>query len=398
MSALLCLGLAAGVSPLAVWAQEAPPPSVPVSAPVPPAPTKHQAPRPEPAPISPALAPPSEELRSDSALFPTPPRFTRRDNFDFKGAVDLRYRNGNIETRGAYVNAARFTGTYVRANGETGDERGGALLQTLLETDKSGVVIRRLRLSEAFVYYRFRLPGVSARIRAGQFVLPFGLAFVYDTPLQPIQPLYDKSIGLRVDTGVMLEGEYGAYRYAGSITNGNGPNRRDFDNQKVVSFRLSRNVDTLVGRFTLGGSLLSGRLPVTNFDSELPASGTSGARDFIAKSRFAADAQYTRGPLTLRGEIVAGADESDTVYGYFAEGNYALDQRLSVVAFRKSWNFPVKPQASTVTGVGANYRIGNGVFLRALYEYERNVPQGLPNGNGTPFIIKRLTLQTRLNF
>ena len=319
----------------------------------------------------------------------------KRDTLTYAGTADIRYRDTDKETRGSYVAATRLQGDWTRRDVPSGAVKGGARVQVFLETDgRRGTAVNRLRASEVYAFYDFTLSGVSGRLRAGQFALPFGLTSVYD-PLQPVQPLYEKSLGLRVDAGVMLEGEYGPYGYAVSVTTGAGPNRSDFDANKMVSFRLNRVVETTVGRFEVGGSLLTGRGPRTAFDTELPASGTSDIRDFVDKTRFGGDGQYFFGALTLRGEIVFGGDGPDAVWGYFAEGNYRVTPRVTLVAMRKLWNFPQKPMSSATTGVGANYDFGGGVTLRALYEFQRDVP--LPEGT-RPEVVKRFTLQTRLRF
>lgn len=318
------------------------------------------------------------------------------DILTLRGAADLRYRNANRATRGSYIPALRLTGDWVRRSAQNSDVRGGARVQFYLESDPPSTSTDRIRPSELYGFYNFALPGVSAQFRAGQFALPFGLTRAYD-PLQPIQPLYTKALGLRVDTGIMLEGEFLQYRYAGSITTGSGPNRGDRDSGKVYTFRLSRELETRLGRFEVGGTLMSGKGPITTFATELPASGTigAGAQDMVKKTRFAGDGQYFYGPLTARGEFVFGGDDEDPVWGYFAEGNYQVTPRLTAVAFRKRWTFPEKPQTATTTGVGINYDFGSGFIVRTLFEYERDVP--LPAGS-SPLVTKRIVIQTRLNF
>jgi hypothetical protein len=330
--------------------------------------------------------------------------FQGTDNFGFQTDLDLRYRDANRETRGTYVTALRETFDWVRANPNNRDERGGFRAQLLLEADPSedgsggdGTGPRNVRTSEFYGYYTFLSGGVSARVRVGQFAMPFGLLAVYDAPFQLIQPLFAQSLGLRVDTGVMLEGAYGPYKYAGAVTTGSGPNRTSFGGKKTFTFRLSRTVPTKkYGTFEVGGSLLSGRLPITTYDYALPPSGTPRARSgYVEKTRFAGDGQYSRGPVTLRGELVFGGDDADAVSGYFAQGEYRFADRLTVTGYRKRWSFPVKPQADTITGVGLNYAPRRDLVIRFLYEYERSVPA---SESGTPFVIKRLTLQSFLSF
>lgn len=320
----------------------------------------------------------------------------RRDQITYGVAADLRHRDTDKEARGSTLSATRFQSDWLRKDPRTGAVQGGARVQLYLETDgRRDSSVNRLRASEVYGFYDFALSGVSARAKVGQFVLPFGLMAVYDTPLQLIQPLYEKSLGLRVDSGVMLEGQYGLYLYAVALTTGVGPNRSDADANKAITFRLSRTVPTDLGTFAVGGSLMSGRGPVTSFNTELPASGYSGARRYVDKTRFAGDGQYFFGAVTLRGEVVFGGEAEESVWGYFAEGNYKITPRATLVAFRRLWNFAEKPMASATTGAGIHYDFGKGFLIRALYEFQRDVP--LPAGT-SPVVVKRLTLQTRLDF
>lgn len=344
-------------------------------------------------------------IRPGVAQTPVPPptpssapiSLDRRDTFNYSGAADLRYRDVSRDaTTGSYLSATRLNVDWTRRDSLGGGAvRGGARVQFYLEADEpGGTATTRLRASEVYGFYNFALPGVSAMLKVGQFVLPFGLVEFYD-PLQPIQPLYEKALGLRVDTGIGLEGNYALYRYSVAITTGSGPNRSDFDQDKVISFRLSRRVDTTVGRFEVGGSLLTGRGPVTTFATQLPPSGTSGARNFVDKTRFAGDGQYFFGAVTIRGEVIFGGDGDDAVWGYFAEGNLRVAPRWTAVAVRRLWNFPTKPMSAATTGIGLNVDIGRGVTIRTLYEYQRDQP--LPAGT-SPQTTKRFTVQTRLNF
>jgi hypothetical protein len=319
------------------------------------------------------------------------------DTFSTYGAADLRVRETDKEGDRSYLAATRLTTDWSRRDARSGLFVAGARVQFYVENggerDLAGG--SRFRPGELYGQATFRLPALSlpARLTAGQFPLPFGLTSLYD-PLQPIQPLYEKSLGLRLDTGLLLEGEYAPYRYAVALTTGAGPNRLD-DTGTLVSFRLERTVATDLGRFVIGGSLLSGRAPVTAYDTQLPASGTTRARRFVDRTRFGADGQYLFGSVTLRGELVFGGDGPDAAWGYFVEGNYAATDRLTLVAMRRLWNFADGVQIASSTGLGANYDVGRGFTVRALYEFQRDVP--LPAGT-PPRVAKRLTLQTRLNF
>lgn len=318
-----------------------------------------------------------------------------RDTFTVRGAADLRVRETDKEGDRSYIAATRLTSDWIRRGGKTG-ARAQFYLENQGERDTNGG--SRLRASELWVSREIRLPALAepARLTVGQFPIPFGLTALYD-PLQPIQPLYEKALGVRVDTGVRLDGDYGVYRYSVAATTGAGPLlRTGYRAGGAVTFRLERTVETELGRFVVGGSLLSGRLPVTGANSQLPASGTVENRySLVNKTRFAADGQYLFGPVVLRGEVMFGGDGPNAAWGYFAEGNYRAADRLTLVAMRRLWNFADSIQVASSTGLGANYDVGRGLTVRALYEFQRDVD--LPAGTA-PRVAKRLTLQTRLNF
>jgi hypothetical protein len=342
--------------------------------------------------------PPESTASRDPNLLEPRPIYPNANNWLVGGSLVLRNQSGNGITHGTYISSGRFTADYIRASVIDGDERGGARIQFVAETDgPTATRFNKLRASELYGFYKFLFPGVSATVRAGQFVIPFGLMASYDTSLQPIQPLYEKSLGLRVDTGVMLEGTYGPYRYAAAVTTGSGPNRADVDRNKVTTFRLERHFQTQAesGRLQVGGSILSGRGPVTDFATTLAPSGVSTAREFIDKTRFAADGNYKLAKLSARGELIFGADDQDPVWGYFGESSYPVIRRITATAMLKHWTFGQKPQAFTVIGVGLNIKLGSELILRTLYEYERDVRS---RGGAAPSIDQRLSLQTRFDF
>ena len=125
-------------------------------------------------------------------------------------------------------------------------------------------------------------------------------------------------------------------------------------------------------------------------------SRTIFARQFVDKTRMSADAIYRLEKLEARGEIVFGADGQNPVWGYFGEGNLAVTGRITAVGLLRSWKFGDKPQSATALGLGANYQVHMDVTIRALYEYERDVPSRAAGGKAT--VEKRFTLQTRLSF
>lgn len=351
-------------------------------------------PPPNPGTYTPTRPQPSTATRRPD-LFAPFPVYAGRRNWLLDNTLDIRYTNAHRGPRGLFLSALRTTADYIIADKKTGREKGGARVQILAEPDELGQSsIRGLRSSELYAFYVFNVAKAEANVKLGQFVLPFGLSAVYDTPLQPIQTLYGPSVGLRIDSGVMVDGYAGPYRYAAALSTGSGPNRRDLAGGIVQSFRLERNFLTQSGRIQIGGSLLSGKLPVTAYNTELPASGVSTAEEFVDKTRFAADASYYLSKLTVRGELQFGADDQRQVWGYFGEGRYDFANGKTAIATVRRWNFGHKPQGVTLLGAGVNFELKNGLTIRTLYEYER----AKPSATSSSIVDRRFTIQTRVRF
>ncbi len=311
-----------------------------------------------------------------------------------EGMLDLRSRPKGWNDRGLYVPAARLTSELIYADPTSGSEQGGVRIQFLAEPRSfTSNTPDTARLSEAYAFYKLLLPGALATVRAGQFVLPFGLAAVYDTSLQPFPVLAEKSVGLRIDNGVMVEGDYGPFHYAGSLTSGGGPNR--IERGGILAARLERHFLTQSGRIQIGGSMLTGRLPETTPSTLLPPSGTSpSGMPTVRKTRFSAEVQYGVANVTARGELVFGADDHRPVFGYFGDGRLAVSPTAQAVVVVKRWDYAQRPESTHVGGIGFDLAVGRGLVVRTLVERETNNGPG----GGARIIDRRLTVQTQIRF
>lgn len=324
------------------------------------------------------------------------------------GALDLRTRQSDAgRTGGAWVNTAELD--FQHAITKRNDPKGKIVLQIIAEDPPDTRRGRDLQLGEAYLLYRLPVrfdPGTTAFAKLGQFQIPFALLAVYDPHLSVVQPLYSQSLGLRTDWGLGLSGTlYGYLQYDFSLTTGTGPNHADVDPNRLIAFRLGRTFVTRNGAVTVGGSLLSGRLPVTDTDAthpfaqELPPSGRVRAyrtdtrgEHFTPKTRTAGDATYTRGRTTARGEAMIGADRDARVQGYYAEANYGFTPTVSALAAHSLWVYPVGNSSASRTSGGLTYSRGR-LSLAAVYEYLRDAPRAADSN-----VRHRLTLQALLRF
>ena len=169
-----------------------------------------------------------------------------------------------------------------------------------------------------------------------------------------------------------------------------------------MTFRLGRTFYTRNGTVNVGGTMLTGRLPITDidkdhpFDLELPPSGrivTDRGVGYINKSRIAGDGTLMYRKVTARGEVISGADNDQRVLGYFLEGSYQLGERASAVAESSLWDYPNGDSSASRTGAGLNYIANTHLTFRTLYEVLIDRPRNLGGRRR-----QQLTLQALLRF
>ncbi len=325
------------------------------------------------------------------------------------GAVDLRTRTSSTGRKGGvWANAAELD--FQHPITAKGTPRGNIVLQVIGEDPPDIARGGDVQVGEAYLLYKLPLHdevGTTSFVKVGQFQIPFGLLAVYDPHLKIVQPLYEQSLGLRTDLGVALSGTlYGYLQYDFALTTGDGPNHAYINPDRLVTFRLGRTFSTRNGVLTVGGSLLSGRLPVTDPDQadpfavELPPSGRSRATRFdfqgdryTPKTRIGGDFTYGYKAITARGEAVAGADKGNRVLGYYIEGDYEFVPRVSGLLARSLFVYPVGNSNASREYVGLNYAAGRHLTLGAVYEYLRDVPR-----DAFGHVRHRLTFQAVLRF
>ena len=213
------------------------------------------------------------------------------------------------------------------------------------------------------VYLQYKGPLGKWNVRAGHFLLPFGLLATYDTERLVLQGLEESSLGLRKDTGVQALGHFGPWDYAVALTLGVGDRRLlPVDDSRLLTGRLAYVADT--GQ--VGLSVLAGRLlPSVDGDGE-------GVRD---QWRLGVDGTKSIGRLTLRAEAVGGATEGRAVGGGIVLADYALGPKVELNTRAAYWSDESSPYS---IGAGFTYRPWTRLYLRvadsqAFGERDRNV-------------------------
>lgn len=205
------------------------------------------------------------------------------------------------------------------------------------------------------VYAQVKGPLGRINLRAGRYILPFGLLANLDTERQLIQTLEPLSLGIKLDTGVQVFGFTGPLDYAVSVSQGTGT-LDDPDDNKLLVARLGMQRE--VGRWGL--SYLDGRV-VTDDDEFLQP----GRFD---RQRLALDGELDLWPWLLRGELIAGEDDGRSVYGGVLLADYDLNARLSLNTKLAWWN---SSDDAREVALGMSYRLPRNVILRAADTYQR---------------------------
>lgn len=211
------------------------------------------------------------------------------------------------------------------------------------------------------VYLQYKGPLGKWNVRAGHYLLPFGLLATYDTERLILQGIEDASLGIRKDTGVQFLGHSGAWDYAVSLSGGLSDIRfADSRANPVLTARLAYVKDD----WQVGFSTLIGR-PWARFEPLVGEEETSAR--FTQERRFALDATKSFGPVTLRAEAGGGLEIGRGVWGGVVLADYALLPKLDLNTRYAYWH---RDGDSQSVGLGLSYNVWRGLFLRIADNYE----------------------------
>lgn len=269
------------------------------------------------------------------------------------GGADGRYtheshpQHDEVELRGLFLNLRQVWAD------ETGDRWIGV---AQADFDHNFEDIRPYQ-----VYLQYKGPLGKWNVRAGHFLLPFGLLATYDTERLILQGVENTSLGIRKDTGAQFLGHSDAWDYAVSVSDGLSDIRfADSRANPVLTARLAYVKDD----WQLGLSTLIGR-PWARFEPLVGEEETSAR--FTQERRLALDATKSFGPLTVRAEASGGTDNGRGVWGGIVLADYALLPKLDLNARYAYWHRDGDNQS---VGLGLSYNVWRGLFLRVADNYE----------------------------
>lgn len=220
-------------------------------------------------------------------------------------------------------------------------------LQHNFETPMTG---RAEKMHFSNLYAVFNLGVGEPAVKVGQFVVPFGTLAEFDTHEVPLQTPYARTLGIRIDRGIALEGRDGEWDWSTSLTTGDGRERHDGGWAGIA--RVARDYEMGHDIVRVGVSGLVGRnMPVfpTN-PMDIPM-GLDDEVEHVDKWRVALDLDWLRGIDNIRAEFVFGGDDGEFVDGQWLYYEHPFSYDSEIVFQGDRWNQP----DGTSYGVGVQY-------------------------------------------
>lgn len=254
------------------------------------------------------------------SLFFAPQKQVEADVTQISAGLDVRGLTKN-PLWGAGEEGLNLHGAFVNLRQVISDEKGDRYI-FVAQLDANN----NLNEIEAYqVYAQLKGSLGGANLRAGHYILPFGLLAYLDTERQLLQTQESVALGIKLDTGLQVFGFVGALDYALSISQGTGK-LTDQDSNKLLVARIGIQQE----ENSWGLSYLDGRV-----DSDEDSFYPQGNSD---KQRLAIDAELDLLPWMLRIELDTGKDDGRSVSGAILLADYDVNARLSFNSKLSYWD------------------------------------------------------------
>lgn len=230
------------------------------------------------------------------------------------------------------------------------------------ETDMSGRA-RDMHFSNFYSVWNFGVD--KPKLKLGQFVVPFGTLAEYDTHPLILQTPYARTLGVRIDQGLAIEGRQGETDYQLSFTTGNGRGIRD--GSYAANLRLARDFEQGDDAYRVGLSLLHGeQMPVFPTDP-MPLPMAHHMEPMRAdKDRIAVDLDWLHGIDNIRSEMVVGWDDGDFVNGQWLSWNHPFSYETDLTVQADRWQ--QSDGVSYGLGVSLHHRLDDLSGVRLAFE------------------------------
>lgn len=271
-----------------------------------------------------------------------------QQNLQLSGGLDTRYTHDSPGSADDF----RLEGLFLNLRKVWSDESGDRWIGVAQADFDDNFE----RVSPYQVYLQYKGPLGKWNIRAGHFLLPFGLLATYDTERLVLQGLERFSLGIRHDTGAQVFGRFGDFDYSVALTDGlSAIHLVDSRANPVATARIAY----VQSDWQAGVSMLIGRV-LAEFEFE-------NNRQLVTERRAALDLTKSWGPLTLHAEAIGGVDDGEAVGGGIVLADYALTPKLEINMRFASW---YKDGNRQFAGLGLTYQLAQGLYARIGDNYE----------------------------
>ena len=275
--------------------------------------------------------------------------------------LDLRAQAGQPSAETLRVQQAELGLRFSVGDGEK--EWASFMLQNVLETPMTG----RARQMHFSNYYTVVNLGVGKpKVKVGQFVVPFGTLAEFDTHSLLLQTPYARTLGVRLDRGLALEGFVDDWDYWLSGTSGNGRSRHN--GSYAANLRVARDWERGDDVVRMGFSYLEGKsMPTFPTNPMSVPMGMDEMVTFKDKRRLAVDVDWLRGIDNIRAELVLGQDNGKSVDGQWLYYNHPFSYETELTLQADRWH----QEDGTSYGLGAeiHHRLDDWSGLRFSYQH-----------------------------
>jgi hypothetical protein len=279
------------------------------------------------------------------------PDYPEAGGYQVSGGADGRYINTNGDE-----NDVELEGLFLNVRKVFSDEKGDRFIAVgQVDVDHNFEDIKPYQ-----TYLQYKGPLGKWNIRAGHYILPFGLLFEYDTERLILKTLEPLSLGIKLDTGIELLGFLGNFDYAVSLSQGAGRNRlTDIDNDKIITARIGwQGEDISIGISGLTGEVLTDKGSIIRKEIW---------QNTFYEKRLGLDITKYMGPLITRVELLIGEDSDESVGGGLLKTDYALTSKIELNLKYAHWQ---RSGGRNFAGAGFSYELSKGLFLRIADEHQ----------------------------
>ena len=219
------------------------------------------------------------------------------------------------------------------------------------------------------LYLQYKGPLGRWNVRAGHYVVPFGLLAEYDTERFVLDAVEEENIGLKLDTGIEALGYAGAWDWATSVSAGAG---RRWPSEGEGTYLLTARAGRGSDEWKMGYSVLLGTVRTGD--------GFHDPGATVRERKMALDLTHLGGRWTARAEVSPGTEDGRWVASAVALPSFAVRSWLDIDG---RYALAARSETRHELGIGATFRAGRGWVVRPAATVEL-----APDGTTHEFIAQ----------